>query len=540
MQSMVFSRRDFLASSLATAALGCMPVPSLLAEKPSKNGPGGGRQFLFLDWFHVQKGDLKVKLDPKRVSDEGNKLLGTYDREFGRRFEQSSHGFNADVPSGVRIVQEIAEHSKPWLVADQPWEKSVSTPTVLFDEGRYRCWYVTRLNGEVEATTVGHGRVMNIKGSALAYAESTDGATWVKPSLKILSYRGSRENNLLCEFNNGGAVFRDDHGPYEERYKGFHFDKLPVEKESAGASPKAKYGLYGVSSPDGYHWKKNPKPLIRYFADTTNIAAWDPLLEKYVGYFRHHLGGRAISRAETTDFWNWPEPEPLLYAGPMDSPADDYYTNCFTTYPGEPSLRLIFPAIYHHDSDGVDIRLGVSRDGRAFQWVSYDPIIRLGAAGEWDCGSIYAEPQLLHLPDGRLALPYCAYNTTHNEVWFQNFYGDYGIKSGIGWAIWKNARLAGIEASQFGQFALHSTTFDGTGIRINARTSRAGSVEVELRQKGQAIKGFSFDECLPFSGDELDAPCRWKGGADVALLRGKHVELRFRMRSAKIFASRFV
>ena len=53
----------------------------------------------------------------------------------------------------------------------------------------------------------------------------------------------------------------------------------------------------------------------------------------------------------------------MLYPGPMDSPADDYYTNCYTTYPGESSLRLIFPAIYHHDNDSVDIRLGVSRDG---------------------------------------------------------------------------------------------------------------------------------------------------------------------------------
>ena len=187
---------------------------------------------------------------------------------------------------------------------------------MLFDKGRYRCWYIARLKGETETSTVDQGRAMSVSGSALAYAESTDGEKWVKPSLKILSYQGSLENNLVCPFNNGGAIFRDDHGPPEERYKGFNFDKLPDDKDATAKGPQAKYGLYGVSSPDGYHWTKNPKPLIRYFADTTNIAAWDPLLEKYVGYFRHHLGGRSISRAETTDFWNWPEPQPLLYAGP--------------------------------------------------------------------------------------------------------------------------------------------------------------------------------------------------------------------------------
>jgi hypothetical protein len=224
----------------------------------------------------------------------------------------------------------------------------------------------------------------------------------------------------------------------------------------------------------------------------------------------------------------------------MDSPADDYYTNCYTTYPGESSLRLIFPAIYHHDSDSVDIRLGVSRDGRAYQWVSQEPIIKLGPHGAWDCGSIYAEPQLVHLPDGRLALPYSGFNTTHNEVWFQTFYGDYGTKSGAGWAIWKDARLAGIEAAELGQFAMQSTTFNGKEIQINARTSRAGVVEFEVRRNGQALKGFGFDDCVPFSGDEIWVPFRWKNGADVAELRGKQIELRFRLRSAKIFACKFV
>jgi hypothetical protein len=537
---MTCTRRDFLGAGLLAATLPCASATALFAMPPSKGRAADGRQFLFLDWFHVQKGELKISLDPERINAEGKKLLQTYERDFNKTFDQSGHGFKSDAPFGVRITQEVAKHSKPWLVADQPWEKSVSTPTVLFDEGRYRCWYVARLKGEREETTVDKERVMSVSGSALAYAESTDGEKWVKPKLKILSFQGSRDNNLVAPFNNGGAVFRDDHGPPEERYKGFQFDKLPIEKNAKPAGPKAQYGLYGVTSPDGYHWTQNPKPLIRYFADTTNIAVWDPLLEKYVGFFRHHLGGRAISRAETPDFWNWPEPQPLLYAGPMDSPADDYYTNCYTTYPGDPSLRLIFPAIYHHDNDSVDIRLGVSRDGRAFQWVSHKPIIRLGSPGEWDCGSIYAEPQLVQLPDGRLALPYGGYDTTHNEVFFQSFYGDYGITSGAGWAIWKDARLAGIEAVESGQFAMQSTTFNGKEIQINARTLRSGMIACEVRQKGQPVNGFSFDDCLPFSGDEIWTPCRWKGKSDTSELRGKSIEVRFRLRSAKIFACKFV
>jgi hypothetical protein len=433
----------------------------------------------------------------------------------------------------------VAERTQPWLVNDQPWEKSVTSPTVLYDEGRYRCWYSPGLTGEPEKTTVDQGQVMEISGSATAYAESQDGLNWTKPSLKIQSFQGSRANNLVSPFHNGGSVFRDDHGIAEERYKGFHFDELPKEETTARSSSMARYGLYGITSPDGYHWKKHSKPLVRYFSDTVNIAAWDGELEKYVGYFRHHLSGRTFSRAETADFWSWPVPEPLLYAGPLDVPSDDYYNNGYTAYPGDPQFRLLFAAIYLRDQDSVDVRLAVSRDGRAFSWLSYEPIIKLGSAGQWDGGSPYAQPNLVQLPDGRLALPYDGYNTTHNEVWFKSFYKDYDSKRGIAWALWKEGRLAGIEAAQLGHFTTNSARFDGKQIQINARTTGAGSVEVELRERGKVIEGFSFGDCIPFRGDEIWVNCRSKRRQDLEVLRGRNLELGVRLRTAKIFAYRF-
>lgn len=536
-----WTRRDILRAGLFASTLPALPFRNLLAEEQKKPRPAAERTtFLFLDWFHIKKGDLQVSLDPERVSPEGKKTLEMYARDFKKTFDQSGHGFRpVDVPVGIRIVQEVAEKSKPWLVSDKPWEQSATSPTVLFDEGKYRCWYSARLAGEPQKTTVDQERVMEVSGSALAYAESEDGLTWTKPNLGIISFRGSRENNLCSPWHNGGSLFRDDHGPAEERYKSFHFDELPKEEVGAGAGSMAKYGLYGITSPDGYHWKKHDKPLIRYFSDTVNIAAWDPLLEKYVGYFRHHLSGRTISRSETADFWNWPAPLPLLYAGPLDSPAEDYYNNGYTTYPGDPALRLMFAAIYHRDSDSVDVRLGVSRDGRAFSWVSYEPIIKLGAAGEWDGGSLYAQPDLVHLPDGRLALPFDAYSTTHNEAFFHSFYKDFDTKTNVAWAMWQDGRLAGIQADNLGQFTTVSTIFRGTQIQINARTMRAGSVEIELREKGKPVEGFSFAQGVPFNGDAVWEPYRWKGNDDLSSLRGKYLELAIRLRSGKVFGYRF-
>ena len=113
-------------------------------------------------------------------------------------------------------------------------------------------------------------------------------------------------------------MFRDDHGPAEERYKYFEFAELSEADRAADSGNKARYALFGITSPDGYRWTKNPKPLVKYFSDTVNVAAWDAALGKYVGYFRHHFSSRTISRSETDDFWNWPDPQPFWYAGPLD------------------------------------------------------------------------------------------------------------------------------------------------------------------------------------------------------------------------------
>jgi hypothetical protein len=82
--------------------------------------------------------------------------------------------------------------------------------------------------------------------------------------------------------------------------------------------------------------------------------------------------------------------------------------------------------------------------------------------------------------------------------------------------------------------------FTGKRIELNARTSRSGSVKVELRESGKPIPGYSFNESMRFQSDELWANCRWEGKDDVAGLSGKKLEIAFELSSAKIFACRFV
>lgn len=504
------------------------------------------KTFLFTDWCHVHKGQLEATFDPDRLSEWGKEAIERNKRAWGIYPDLSGHGMKRTrLPHGVKIGIEKAKKSAPWLVADQPWESTINWLTILHEDGRFRCWYESFLPKE-DAGTVHQvfdtEREMKVGGSVLCYAESEDGVHWEKPSLNICSFRGATDNNIVSPYGNSTAVFRDDSAPAAERYKCFHWSELADASENGTAG--SKYGLYGAVSPDGYRWTLLPDPLFRYFHDTQNVGCWDPDSKKYIAYLRGHFGGRAISRSETDDFRHWPAAEILLCPGAQDEPSADYYTNGFTWYPGDPSLKFFFCAVYHHHSDLVDVRLAVSHDGKAFNWVSQDPIIEIGNPGAWDSGSIYACPNLVHLPDGGLALPYHGNEMTHNEF-YPAFYEEYPEgRSGYAWATWEDGRLAGIEASDHGEFFTKPAPFEADHIEINARTTKVGRIDVAVWEAisgfcSRPLDGYTFEDHIPFTGDTTWTSCRWKGKRDLSELKDKNIQLHIRMSSAKIFGYRY-
>ena len=499
---------------------------------------------LFIDWAYVHSGRMESAMDPALISPEGFAMIERDKKEWGIKPDLSGHGMKRNrLPYGLRISIEKARKSAPWLRADQPWEKQIAWVTVIHEAGKYRCWYWVyndKLRPDFE--------------TLLCYAESTDAVHWTKPEVGIHSFPGFEKNNIVTLWNHESAVFRDESAPASERYKAFIWDKSSTAQTASGTpeTAEARYGLYGVVSADGYHWTRLPDILLSDFHDTQNIVHWDGEKQKYVAYLRGAMNGRAISYAETTDFRKWPNrAEIIAHPGALDAPSDDYYTNGFTRYPEDPSLRLFFSAIYHHASDLIDVRLGVTRNGKVINWVSYEPIVEVGAPGEFDSGAVFTGPNLVRLPDGTLALPYRGMNYTHNEWFYTQLYKDAYDETGkkrtvsFAWAIWDDGRLAGIEADNLGEFWTRDEKFAATQILINARTTRSGSIEVELWEPdslrtAKPIPGYSFAECIPFHGDGKWEPLKWKGKNDLSELKGKTIQMRIRLSSAKIFGYRLV
>ena len=229
-----------------------------------------------------------------------------------------------------------------------------------------------------------------------------------------------------------------------------------------------------------------------------------------------------------------------MSTGPEEAAGDDLYSNGFTFYPGDASIRLMFPAMYYRTTDLCDVRMAISSDGQDFNWVSKETILDHGKPNEWDAGMVFAQPNLLRLPDGRLGLPYNGYSHTHNGS-FHYYYRpeEFTSLSGLAWAIWEDGRLAGIEADKVGEFfSLSTESAAGNPILINARTARGGKIEVQLVQKDKPVPGFSFADSVPFKGDGRWVPLQWKGKPDLSELSGKRFQLHFRLTKAKIFGYR--
>ncbi|MBM3240002.1 hypothetical protein FJZ31_27260 [Candidatus Poribacteria bacterium] len=495
--------------------------------------------YLFTNWNLIDAGRMLLPVDRSKVPEEILKDLIRLESKYQVRLEEGRKPPElVNLASGVTIFIEKARKNARWLLSEKPWEKRLGHCSLLWEQGKYRLWYAADYKlGEI--IEIEPDRFTMDYGACLCYAESTDGFNWERSSLGLCEYEGSKDNNIVSfdPLLVNGTVFLDEHAPEEERYKLIGGAKLRY------LSPKATSGgaLVGAVSPDGFHWTPFSEPLCLHISDTQQVAYFDEKINKYVGYFRsNYQRRRSISRAETEDFRRWPVPQIILTPGPEEMPSDDFYTNGYTKYPAATCTHLMFSSIYHRDTDTVDVRLASSVDGIAWNWVSKEPIIELGKPGEWDSGTIYPSPQMVHLPGPLVAVPIQGNSLLHNEYWRSIFEKNYPAQNGLGWAIWEEGRIAGIWARQRGEFTTLPVPVSGARLEMNFKTGKAGFVKVEfLREDNSAIEGYTSDDCEPLQGDEIWGTVNWNNSANISQLRDNSARLRVTLFDAKVYGFRF-
>lgn len=402
------------------------------------------------------------------------------------------------------------------LVTDKPWEGNTCAYYTIFQDGdRYRMYYRGSHYDERTRKSA-HAEVV-------CYAESRDGIHWTKPELGRCEFAGSKANNIVWDGVGGHnfTPFKDANPacPPETRYKAL-----------AGGGGGAKHGLYAFQSADGLRWSLiRGEPVITKGAfDSQNLAFWDPHARIYREFHRQFRGVRDIMTGTSSDFLTWTDPVFLEYPG---APKEHLYTNAIQSYERAPHLLIGFPTRFHPErGEQVEPVFMTSRDGCTFRrWP--EALIPVTAPENRDGNrSNYMTWGMVKLPG----------NDNEYSVYATEAYYT-GPDSRVRRFTYRFDGFVSVQASAAGgQLITKPLRFAGIKLTINAATTAEGRIRVEIQDTtGQAIDGFALADCQPFSGDAIEHPVTWIGGADIGSLAGQPVRLRFECQDADLYSLRF-
>lgn len=427
------------------------------------------------------------------------------------------------------------------VVRDKPWESAtLNWCNVMDDDGKYRMWYECYdIDGWPTADD-----------TSFCYAESKDGIHWTKPELGLFEYQGSKQNNILFRQIGEGdyrsrvhgvCVFKDPTAPPDQRYKGVsqgNFTREPGIQTSWGGMMYNK--IAGMYSPDGIHWTRYPKSIICEFADSQDSGFWDDQLKKYVVYGRVCSLGRVVGRSESSDFKEFKPLEPVLQANEKDPADSDLYNPAALKYPFAPNIYFLFPSLFQHGPQTLDIRLAVSRDGIHWTYPQQEKaFIPLGKKGEFDCGSLYMGHGILRVGN-EIWQYYGGARVNHAEGELENIRqpGNSRVLSRV---ISRLDGFVSVEAgSEAGEFITPPLEFQGNILQLNVKVREGGEVRVALLdENNQPIERRTLEDCLPIKGDNVNLTVMWKTDGDVSKRAGMPTRLQFQIKNASLYAFQF-
>ena len=474
------------------------------------------------------------------------------------------HRFIEASESTKLTVNPAAKRPGAILHSDRPWDAfNLIYFSIAEDEGKYKMWYQA-----YDDDQWGEGV------PRMCYALSDDGLNWEKPSLGLVDYQGSKDNNILFENSKLAFVFIDDHGKPEERFK---------MKFSLHEGTDAERGTRIDTSSDGLHWKKGSRNVSHIRWDTQKMAFWDPGCGRYVVYLKLNVPednepvyphvepiesnppvvapklmrkGRSLGRLEMDDItqpWHEDQVQTVMTADEMDPPDSDIYHHNAYLYPYAADAYFMFPFTYQHfrenettvKNDGLnDVQFCASRDG--IHWMRYDrrSYITRGLPGEPDCGQAHSTPFTIRRGN-YLIHYYTGWPWTHGGFrrltdeqrrdkanWGRGYYGT---------ATQRLDGFVSVDAAYEGGWILTPPiTFKGNHLELNIDVAAMGQAGVELQdEEGKPFPGYSLEDCDRVLFNDVAYTVKWNGKEDVSSLAGKPVRLKIAMRSARLFAFQF-
>lgn len=414
--------------------------------------------------------------------------------------------------------------------------------TVLHDAAAnlFKMWYFT-------------GRVGTKMPWTLAYATSSDGIHWKKPDLDVIEGLKTPANTVMTHpktenFGEPFSVIIDRRDPDPgRRFKMVYRYLTPLPGMKA-------LGTTTAVSADGIHWTPSGGVQMPKIIDVGHFM-FDELKGKYAVYGRLYAGRRKVQLALSDDFETWTDP--VLVA---DINADD-----------PPGTHLYSMGVHHDGGQYVglaqlymrgtthllEVELAASRDGLNWTRVHQgEKFIPCGAHGEWDrfnnsiaCRPVRVGDELWFYYSGR-TYRHSGYGGndrgTEDATSLRARVGGTAPAGSSGDAQFRGVRSAiGLAKLRVDGYVSLGASFDGgsvttvpvvpTGksLRINA-AARFGEIVVEvLGPDGKPVPG---GVSQPVRADGVEIEVQWPDGSPGPLSASDPVQLRFRMRNARLYS----
>jgi len=456
-----------------------------------------------------------------------------------------------------QLNQPIKHKQNPVLVKTTKWEEGApGYGTVHYDARSkiFKVWYQ------------GWKKTKGTSAGQLHYATSKDGIRWHKPVLDKKTGSNLVRHPQIQGFQCPGVYLDYRERDPQRRYKMLY-----------SCNPDGTAATWMTSaafSPDGIRWTAAKKTPLIPFSDTQICPIWDARRQRYVAFLRFGPPNtRLISRTESEDFLHWSPKITVLRRTRMDTVQQTQFYQMAPLPYANVYLGII--GAYHDESlkpipadkpwtDRGDVQLAFSRDGVVWK--------RVGGAGamshaqlnqkrdwsqatrqatflpygkrdkDWDWGYIipYFTPEPIIIND----LIYFFYAGLDDKHWW-DWTGDppkkdpnaKPPKQGIGLATLRRDGFVSINAgAKGGTMTTRPFVFLGDTLVLNADASK-GSVSVEaLGSDGKPIKGFTRDNSVKLTTDNIRHKLAWKGHKDLHQLQGRPIQLRFHLKQARIFS----
>lgn len=424
----------------------------------------------------------------------------------------------------------------PILTADKDWEKIGTTGaefTAPFSDG---IWYDEK-EGKFKMWYMAGGGNYAVNGTGITcYAESTDGITWTKPNLTIVS------GTNIVDYNSerdASVIWLDKQETNDsKRFKMFLVARVD-----------GKWLYHYKTSADGKLWRQSTtsKPL----ADRSTVYK-NPFRNNWAYSMRHNVRVSNTKLVRARDYNENTDPE--IGTQKAEALLSSFWFGPWSNELRHPRFPDVSPAIYNQDATAYEslmlgffnvwqgpendvaaatgeikrnqIMVGYSRDGYSWFREDMNPFLPVNeTAGAWNYGnlqSVAGSPLIVndklyfYLSGRRL-------NQTGREI------------TTTGLATLRRDGFASMQTSSSGTLTTPILKFKGEYLFINAKINTNLKVEV-LDERGVTVNGFTKDDCIAFSGNNTKTMIKWKNNESLKTLSGKKIKLKFHIENGEIFS----